>query len=108
MRGENMETKNLEAKLIQLSKNYLSIQKAFLTHIISNNYLNFSNPFIQFCFDVENAFYSLPSPLRKIINNEFFYQDFPEWWKSIYSKKHFTQLKKIAIYKFMEAYGEIK
>ena len=101
-----MEPTKQEAKLAQLSKNYLSIQKAFLTHIISNNYLNFSNPFIQFCFDVENAFYSLPSPLRKIINNEFFYQDYSQWWESIYSKKQYLALRKIAIHKFLEAYGE--
>ena len=62
-----METKKLESKLKQISKNYLSIQKAFLTHTISDNYLNFGNPFIQFCFDVENAFYSLTPPLKKII-----------------------------------------
>ena len=101
-----MELTKQETKLAQLSKNYLSIQKAFLTHIISNNYLNFSNPFIQFCFDVENAFYSLSSPLRKIINNEFFYQDYSDWWKPLYSEKHYLALRKIAIYKFMEAYDE--
>ena len=101
-----METKKLESKLKQISKNYLSIQKAFLTHTISDNYLNFGNPFIQFCFDVENAFYSLTPPLKKIINNEFFYQNYPGWWKSIYSPKHFKVLRKLAIYKFMEAYNE--
>ena len=102
-----MNYKKLKSKLAHLSKNYLSIQKAFLTNTISNSYLNLSNPFIQFCFDIEDAFYSLSSPLRKIINNEFFYQDYPEWWKPLYSKKHFQALKKIAVYKFMEAYHEI-
>ena len=101
-----METKKLELKLRQISKNYLSIQKAFLTHTISNNYINLSNPFFQFCVDVDNAFNSLTPPLRKIINNEFFYQDYPNWWKSIYSSRHFKVLRKLAIYKFMEAYNE--
>ncbi len=99
-----MERKKLEEKLISLSKNYLSIQKAFLTRTISNRYLDFSNPFIQFCFTVEQAFYSLSSPLQKIINNEFFYQAYKGWWKEIYSEKHFRKLRKLAIYKFMEAY----
>lgn len=102
-----MNYKKLESKLAHLSHNYLSIQNAFLSHIISSSYQNPSNPFFLFCIDIENAFYSLSSPLRKIINNEFFYQDYPDWWKSLYTKRHFKALKKIAVYKFMEAYHEI-
>ena len=101
-----MDKKNLEEKIALLSKNYLSIQKAFITHTISNRYQDMSNPFVQFCFTIEQAFYSLSSPLRKIINNEFFYQAYSGWWKEIYSEKHFKRLRKLAIYKFMEAYYE--
>lgn len=101
-----MERKNLEQNLTSLSKSYLSIQKAFLTHTISNRYLDFSNPFILFCFTIEQAFYSLSSPLKKIINNEFFYQAYEGWWKEIYSEEQFKKLRKIAISKFMEAYYE--
>ena len=99
-----MDSKKLEAKMSSLSKNYLSIQKAFITHTISNKYQDLSNPFVQFCFTIEQAFYSLSSPLKKIINNEFFYQAYEGWWKDIYSEKQFKKLRRIAIYKFMEAY----
>lgn len=93
-----------EKKITLLSKQYLSIQKSFSLNVISNKYLDFTNPFVQFCFDIEQIFYSLPTPLRTIINNEFFYQSYKGWWKKIYSHKHFKTLRKIAIYKFMEAY----
>ena len=99
-----MERKNLDEKLLTLSKSYLSIQKAFITHTISNRYQDMNNPFVLFCFTIEQAFYSLSSPLQKIINNEFFYQSYPGWWKEIYSEKHFKRLRKLAVYKFMEAY----
>ncbi len=101
-----MELQKLETKLSQIAKNYISIQNAFLTHTISSKYEDISNPFIQFCLGVEQAFYSLSSPLKKIINNEFFYQAYQGWWKEIYNAHHFKQLRKVAIYKFMEAYYE--
>ena len=106
MRGEFMDKKNLEQKIVTLSKNYLSIQKAFLTQTVSNKYEDMSNPFVQFCYTIEQAFYSLSSPLRKIINNEFFYQEYKGWWKDLYSEKQFKRLRKLAIYRFMEAYYE--
>ena len=102
-----MELVKIEEKMISLSKNYLSIQKAFITHTISNRYLDVSNPFVKYCLDIEHAYYSLSSPLRRIINNEFFYQTYSLWWKKYYSKKQFKVLRQIAIYRFMEAYHEI-
>ena len=102
-----MELTDLEQKLANISKNYMSIKRAFLSHTISSRYHDISNPFVLFCLDVENAFNSLSSPLRRIINNEFFYQDYANWWKKYYSKKQFSVLKKIAVFKFMEAYHEI-
>ena len=102
-----MELNKSEQKLKKLCKSYLSIQKAFLTHTISDKYQDLSNPFVKYCFDIESAFYSLSSPLRRIINNEFFYQSYGNWWKQFYSRKHFLILKAIAIHRFLEAYYEI-
>ena len=103
-----MNTSNLtiqkEKNLVKLSRQYLSIQKAFLTNTVSSKYEDFSNPFVRFCYDIEQSFYALPAPLRAIINNEFFYQGYKGWWKQFYSHKHFEALRKIAIYKFLEAY----
>ena len=102
-----MEPHILESKLTQLSKNYISIQTAFQTKTISSRYQDLSNPFILFCLDIENAFYSLPSPLRRIINNDFFYQAYYQWWKEIYSEEQYKRLRAIAIVRFMEAYHAI-
>ena len=41
---------------------------------------------------------------RKIINNEFFHQDYPNWWKSKYSYDDFTMQKYFAMTHFLEAY----
>ena len=93
-----------EQKLLHLRNQYLNIQKAFLTNTVSSKYEDFSNPFVRFCYDIEQSFYALPAPLRAIINNEFFYQSYKGWWKKFYSPKHFQALRKLAIYKFLEAY----
>ena len=103
--------KDLNQRLLDIS------EKFFLAKKVKDNpdvLILAESPFDEDCSldefisKVQQAYETLDDNEKNLINNEFFYQDFPEWWKPIYSKKHFTQLKKIAIYKFMEAYGEIK
>ena len=103
-----METSNLKRKLSIIASTYLSLisvmqkrnQELFtFTHPL--------NPYLKFCSNVELAFLSLSTPLRRIINNDFFYQDYPGWWKLSYNKHQYLKLKELAIKKFMEAYYEI-
>lgn len=56
---------------------------------------------------VELAYSSLSAPLKRIINNDFFYQDYPGWWKLIYKKNNYQRLKAIAVNNFLEIFYEI-
>lgn len=53
---------------------------------------------------VSQAFASLNARERNLINNEFFYQGYNNWWESIYSKATFYRYKRKAMMKFLEAF----
>ena len=53
---------------------------------------------------VSQAFASLSARERNLINNEFFYQGYNNWWESIYSKATFYRYKRKAMMKFLEAF----
>ena len=102
-----METQNLSKKLHIIASTYLSLVSILQKQENSFYQSKPSNPYSKFCSSVEIAFLSLPRPLRRIINNDFFYQDYPGWWKLSYHKSQYLKLKDLAIKKFMEAYYEI-
>ena len=53
---------------------------------------------------VRNAYHSLDSLEQSIINNEFFYQQYPFWWRTIYKRSTFYRLRRKAMSKFKEAF----
>lgn len=53
---------------------------------------------------VSKAFASLSEAERNLINNEFFFQSYHNWWESIYSKATFYRYKKKAMAKFLGAF----
>ena len=53
---------------------------------------------------VAKAFASLSEAERNLINNEFFFQSYHNWWESIYSKATFYRYKKKAMVKFLGAF----
>ena len=102
-----METQNLTRKLQTIASTYLSLSRIMRKENSSLFSYHSLNLYSQFCTSVELAFLSLPAPLRRIINNDFFYQDYPGWWKLSYNKRQYLRLKELAIKKFLEAYDEI-
>ena len=53
---------------------------------------------------VSSAFSSLEENEKNLINNEFFFQGYHNWWTSIYSKATFYRYKKNAMIKFLGAF----
>ena len=58
----------------------------------------------QYIQKVCNAFSKLNNNERNLINNEFFFQSYHNWWESIYSKATFYRYKKKAMVNFLEAF----
>ena len=76
--------------------------------IKSGNYLAETDidddSYIQYLEKVDKAFEALNENERNLINNEFFYQSYHNWWESIYSKATFYRYKKQAMMKFLGAF----
>ena len=53
---------------------------------------------------VRNAYSNLNQEERKLINNEFFYQKYPNWWKDSYSLYNFRRLKYKSMTHFLEVF----
>ena len=87
-----------------------NIARIYLHSIVSEKYYSSitHNPRLSsFIYSVEIAFQSLDAPLRQIINNDFFYQAYPGWWKLIYTRSNYQRLKLQAVNKFLEVFHEI-
>lgn len=72
-------------------------------YIAENDYLE-DEHYIQYMEKVSEAFTKLNESERNLINNEFFFQSYNNWWESIYSKATFYRYKKKAMMKFLEAF----
>ena len=71
--------------------------------LLGENSFNDQNPFDFFLLKVQSAYESLNDLERNLINNEFFYQSYNQWWKPLYSKASFYRYKKEAMQKFLGA-----
>lgn len=60
-----------------------------------------------FISKVQQAYESLDDGEKNLINNEFFYQSYQEWWKPLYSKASFYRYKKTAMEKFLGAFYDL-
>lgn len=61
----------------------------------------------EFIYKVEKAYNSLDDNEKNLINNEFFYQSYHQWWTTLYSKASFYRYKKTAMEKFLGAFYDI-
>lgn len=104
MRGaKSMNRKKKETKIQNIAKIYLHTLSFSGGEIYSLQ----SQTLYSFLSAVELAYSSLSAPLQKIINNDFFYQDYPGWWKFLYKKSSYQRLKNQAIDQFLEVFYEI-
>ena len=59
-------------------------------------------PYETYLNRVEHAYQSLDDKGRNLINNEFFFQNYQNWWVGLYSKTNFYRLKKRTMLQFLE------
>ena len=78
---------SLYFKALELSKNENGEKKQF--HLVNL---------------VRNAYASLNREERTFINNEFFYQKYPYWWKDYYSFSSYRRTKYKSMTHFLEVF----
>lgn len=90
-----MVNKSLENKIKQIRNYYL------LNYCIKSNnaFLEKASIYIQI---IESSYSHLSKLDQMIINNEFFYGDYPDWWRPYFTSPLFSKLKMEAMKKFVE------
>ena len=58
----------------------------------------------KFISRVQDAFDSLTDIEKEFINNDFFYQAYPNWWMKYYSKSKYYMIRKQSMMSFLEAF----
>ncbi|MFA7032786.1 MAG: hypothetical protein WC201_04415 [Bacilli bacterium] len=70
----------------------------------SSGNIEILNPFSLIVEKVEKAFSCLDEIEKIFINNDFFFEKYPYWWESIYSRCTYYRYKRKAMGHFLEAY----
>lgn len=101
--------KDLEDELYDITEKFFYAKRVL--QIQNSEYLaeeDFANEdsLEKYLLKVEKAYRNLSEAERNLINNEFFYQSYHQWWKPIYSKATFYRNKKMAMQKFLGAFYE--
>ena len=99
---EDKEIITLKRKVSLVANNF------FKARSILSNYamLTESNTkmFLAYIHAVERAFELLNDNEKKCLNNEYFFEGKPEWWKSSFSPSEFEELHINTIKHFMEGF----
>ena len=63
-----------------------------------------NNDYFVFITRVERAFDQLTDIEKEFINNDFFYEAYPNWWKKYYSRSNYYRIRKMSMLSFKEAF----
>lgn len=96
---EEISFKKLETKLEEIA-DYFFYAKRKISEI---NYED-SKSYFDFLNRVERAYSKLNDIEKNLINNEFFFQEYSQWWVPLYSKATFYHYKKETMQRFLEAF----
>lgn len=105
----NKSFKDLDDMTKEIAEKYFIAKKASFfrdTDFLAENDFFTDDSYEEFLFKVEKAYLCLSEAEQNLINNEFFYQNYHQWWKTLYSKASFYRYKKTAMERFLGAFYE--
>lgn len=98
----NQEINHLKNKVSLVARNFLKAKKL----LYSCPTLTESNTrmFINYIKAVQQAYEKLSEKEKRCLNNEYFFDDKPEWWKPYINENEFEQLHNQTVIHFMEGF----
>lgn len=104
---EKTTLKNLIREMEIISKLYFTKnEKRVDCYLSDSDAEDRVTPHDRFVSHVEEAYMSL-NPLEQLmINNDFFYEEYPDWWKDLFSLKSYNRVKRNAIVHFLKVFYE--
>ena len=106
-RTKKSSLRSLVKEMEIIAKGYFADQNEKSTDFLSDSgNLFFVNKKERFIHRVEDAYAKLDPLEQLIVNNDFFYEDYPGWWIDVFSKNSYLYLKRKAITHFLETFYE--
>lgn len=102
-----MKNQHLEDSIKDIARIYFLALQQMKSNYISSGEIDSFSPFYRYYIDVERTFRNLEVVDQRVINNEFFYDAYRDWWVGIYTEKQFKKIKRDAVKHFMEVFNEI-
>lgn len=60
--------------------------------------------YMKFILRVKRAFEQLTETEKEFINNDFFFEAYPNWWKKYYTKSMYYRIRRQSMLSFREAF----
>ena len=91
---------NISIFIQRVADLYFSAQQTIKTHHDDSEYIEAKN----FIDKVKRAYEKLDYLERLFINNDFFYEQYPMWWMSYYSRSTYYRIRHRSMNNFKEAF----
>ena len=106
----NKTSKELSNMLETVAKRFFvarTLHRLKSDNTLAEKDYNDDSPYDVYIVRVLSAYDSLTEQEQNLINNEFFYQSYHDWWKPIYPRSSFYKRKKEAMIKFLGAFYRV-
>ena len=97
---------NVPKNEVEMERALVQIANVYLKFTITNSKSKYTQKAILFIQKINRAFASLNPLFQELINNDFFFQDYPGWWESRYSPLFYYSMKNLAVRSFLVRFYE--
>ena len=106
MQTMQLDFKSLTKKIETIAKEFFASKSKINSKggILDPSLIDDDDPSAKYIEKVNTSYRSLNEAEQTIINNDFFYQGYPMWWKYSYKRSTYYRHKNIAMAHFLEAF----
>lgn len=106
MQTSQYKSKSLVEKVENIAKEYFASKREINSTggLLDPNLIDEDSPYQKYIEKVHEAYLTLNQVEKGIINNDFFYQGYPMWWKNSYARSTYYRHKNLAMLHFVEAF----
>ena len=106
MESQQIDSKSLVKKVENIAKEYFVSKKEInsIGGFLDPNVIDADSPFQKYIEKVNCAYCTLTDVEKAIINNDFFYQNYPMWWKNSFNRSTYYRYRIKAMAHFLEAF----
>ena len=104
LQKESLQSLTRHMELIAKTFFEFKKEKREVYHLSDIDSIDSKHSQTSFVRQVEEAYGGLNPIEQLFINNDFFYEDYPDWWKELYTRTQYTRYMKRAIIHFLRLF----